>query len=247
MLDAAPMMPSLNHSPDVRGSLRLALECLYRAFVYARETRFNRWQFAVEIEELWKFGLDNTELRWLIATGVVWHAREVEPSATQSRRFVKLGLGAIQPRSCFVLSDEGFLKITSNHRKQRRLFVPILVDPSQVSGLLGRQSPQIKTENPELQAPVWNSTRRELLWNGHVIKCFRSPAVNQQLIVEAFQEENWPTRIDDPLPPLPGKESSRRLNDTIKCLNRHQVNSLLHFRGDGLGNGVIWEPRESFF
>ena len=33
----------------------------------------------------------------------------------------------------------------------------------------------------------------------------------------------------------------RRLNDTIKCLNRGQVYRLLHFRGDGTGEGVLWE------
>lgn len=60
-------MIGLDHSHDVRGSLRSALECLHRAFIYARETNFSRWQFAVEIEELWKLGLSNTELRWLIA------------------------------------------------------------------------------------------------------------------------------------------------------------------------------------
>jgi hypothetical protein len=225
----------------------MAIECLYRAFVYARETRFNRWQFAVEIEELWKLGLSNSELRWLIATGVILHGREVESSASLSRRFVKRGLGAIQPRSCFVLSDEGLLKITQKPRKRLRLVVPILVEPSQVYGHLGRQSPALKTENPKSPIPEWDPTRRELRWNGHLIKWFRSPAINQQLIVQSFHEESWPTRIDDPLPPLPGKESSRRLNDTIKCLNRHQVNSLLHFRGDGSGNGVIWEPRDLNF
>jgi hypothetical protein len=245
MIDATLKTYRSHQLHDARGSIRLALECLCRAFVYACETRLNRWQFAVEIEELWKLGLSNTDLRWLIATGVVWHAREIEPSDSQSRQFLKLGLSSMEPGSCFVLSDEGVAKIVQKRRKPQRLVVPILAGiTSKVRLSVGRKLSAIN-ENSDAPAPVWNATRRELHWDGHLVKCFRSPAVNQQLIVEAFHEENWPTRIDDPLPPLPGKESSRRLNDTIKCLNRHQVNSLLQFRGDGSGNGVLWELRDS--
>ena len=41
-----------------------------------------------------------------------------------------------------------------------------------------------------------------------------------------------------------GVVSGLPLNDTIKCLNRKQKNALLHFRGDGTGEGVIWEVVE---
>jgi hypothetical protein len=34
------------------------------------------------------------------------------------------------------------------------------------------------------------------------------------------------------------------LHDTIKCPNRGQVNHLLRFRGDGTGEGVLWETIE---
>ena len=65
--------------------------------------------------------------------------------------------------------------------------------------------------------------------------------MNQEAILTAFQEEGWPARIDDPLPPHPEQDPKRRLNDTIKCLNRKQSQSLIHFRGDGTGEAVIWE------
>src|SRR5947207_475841 len=35
-----------------------------------------------------------------------------------------------------------------------------------------------------------------------LVKHFRRPAPNQYLILDVFQEENWPERIDDPLPRL---------------------------------------------
>jgi hypothetical protein len=64
---------------------------------------------------------------------------------------------------------------------------------------------------------------------------------NQERIIAAFEEEGWPRRIDDPLPPHPEQDPKHRLRDTIKSLNRHQVNRLLHLTGDGTGQGVRWQ------
>jgi hypothetical protein len=41
-----------------------------------------------------------------------------------------------------------------------------------------------------------------------VVKEFKLPAPNQETILTAFQEEGWPPRIDDPLPPVPQAETS---------------------------------------
>jgi len=59
--------------------------------------------------------------------------------------------------------------------------------------------------------------------------------------VAVFEEEGWPQHIDDPLPTTADCDSKQRLHDTIKRLNRHQINQLIRFRGDGSGSGVIWE------
>ena len=77
--------------------------------------------------------------------------------------------------------------------------------------------------------------------NGKLVKHFKWPALNQETILAAFEEEGWPPRIDDPLPPLPEQDPKRRLHDTIKCINRNQKHHLIHFHGDGTGEGVIWE------
>jgi hypothetical protein len=87
----------------------------------------------------------------------------------------------------------------------------------------------------------WDPEVRKLLLNGRLVKRFKWPAINQEAVLNAFQEEGWPSRIDDPLPPQPDQDSKRRLSDTIKCLNRKQTNPLIHFRGDGTGEGVVWE------
>jgi hypothetical protein len=89
--------------------------------------------------------------------------------------------------------------------------------------------------------PFWDSNRRELRLGSQVVKRFKWPAMNQELIVLAFEEEGWPRRIDDPLPLDPNIDPKRRLHDTIKCLNRHQLIPLIKFRGDGTGQGVLVE------
>jgi hypothetical protein len=72
------------------------------------------------------------------------------------------------------------------------------------------------------------------------------PAPNQEIILQAFQEENWPHCIDDPLPPQDNLPIKSRLLATIKSLNRSQVNPLILFHGNGNGVQVYWETRAPF-
>ena len=78
-----------------------------------------------------------------------------------------------------------------------------------------------------------------------LVKQFKLPSPNQETVLMAFQEEGWPPRIDDPLPPHPELDPKRRLHDTIKCLNHNQQNRLIQFHGDGTGEGVLWELLET--
>jgi hypothetical protein len=89
--------------------------------------------------------------------------------------------------------------------------------------------------------PVWDKDLRVLAVRGVVVKQFRVPASNQELILDAFQELGWPPHIDDPLPPHPEQDSKQRLHDTIDRLNRSQGNRLIRFRGNGNGTGILWE------
>jgi hypothetical protein len=79
-------------------------------------------------------------------------------------------------------------------------------------------------------------------WGGTLIKRFRQPAENQEQVLNAFQEEDWPDRIDDPLPPKPNMELKRRLRDTVAALNKHhETECLIKFEPDGTGEGVLWK------
>ena len=89
--------------------------------------------------------------------------------------------------------------------------------------------------------PHWDRDRQELRVGNVVVKQFKVPAPNQEMIIAAFEEEGWPPRIDDPLPPHPQQDSKRRLHDTINSLNRNQREELIRFLGDGSGQGIRWE------
>jgi hypothetical protein len=82
--------------------------------------------------------------------------------------------------------------------------------------------------------------RRELRIGDAIVKKFKCRAANQEAILNAFEEDQWPPRIDDPLPQVTDLDPKRRLADTIKCLNRKQGNAILKFGGDGTGEGVVW-------
>lgn len=105
--------------------------------------------------------------------------------------------------------------------------------PSSLSPVPSSPFPPIK--------PHYNADLRELWYAGHLIKRYRTPAKNQELILLAFEEESWPQRIDDPLPPTEGIDPKLRLRDTITALNRHQDQSRLRFHGDGAGFGIKWQ------
>jgi hypothetical protein len=91
--------------------------------------------------------------------------------------------------------------------------------------------------------PHWDAGRR--LWLGkQLLKWFRQPASNQTTLLDAFEEQGWSVHIDDPLPRQDAEEeqdSKRRLHDTIRNLNRNLPPNTIRFRGDGTGQGVLWE------
>jgi hypothetical protein len=72
-----------------------------------------------------------------------------------------------------------------------------------------------------------------------LIKRFKWPAENQERVLDEFEDNGWPSHISDPLEFHDRICPKRRLHDTIKCLNRKQINGLIKFCGDGTGMGVL--------
>ncbi len=214
---------------NISSKLRPALGALLEAFHYALDTGSDRWDFAVAVRCLQKLGLSETDLRWLVRKGYVAHAREVTVQGDDGREFRPTGNLTFTRRTCFVLTEVGVAKACA---------------VTDTPGTLPNDAPLDSGGNRQaIQNPVihWEPEGRKLRVNGELVKRFKWPAANQEAVLSAFQEEGWPVRIDDPLPPQPEQDSKRRLGDTIKCLNRKQKSQLIHFRGDGTGQGVVWE------
>jgi len=211
--------------------LRRALELLLESVEYADETTDRRWDFAVEIEQLRRLKLSDNDLRYLLRGRYVEHANEITRRTHNTRKYRQAGDLHFSTRSCFILTESG-VAIASDF-------------PDESNGPAPRYTRSLQTA-PGLQRdmtdlPFWDDQRRTLFLKDRVVKRFRWFAANQQLILSVFQEEGWPVRIDDPLAPSESLVGKQRLSDTIKCLNQKQENRLLRFRGDGSGQGVLWE------
>jgi len=218
-------------APDYSSiSWRKALTELLKAFNYARAARCNPWEFAVDIHTLRAVGLTESDFRWLLHMGYLAHAREITRLEDSGRTFRPVSHSLFSRRTCFVLTEEGALfgKAASGDGPQRC-----------------KHDALTCAQQLKMLGPVWDATRQELRVNGLLVKQFKSPAANQETVLAAFQEEGWPPRIDDPLPPHSLLDPKRRLHDTIKCLNRNQKHPLIHFRGDGRGEGVLWDSTDT--
>lgn len=216
---SSPAQTSL--AKELTSAQKSALVALLRAFDYSKIASTAAWQYAEEIGTMYRFTLTNADLRWLMQERLIAHAEEV-PSAAGSRQFRSTEVVSFSGRSCFVLTELG-----------ERLARQITLDPEATRFAVESGSAHIM--------PSWNADLRELRLGAKLVKRFRRPAPNQELILSAFEEEHWPVRIDDPLPQQPGRDAPQCLHDTINHLNRAQANPLIHFAGDGTGRGVLWK------
>lgn len=189
-----------------------AIRELLRARAY---TDTDPWQFAVEIGQLNLLGLSHSDLRLLVETGYLLHAREVTTEDSPRREFKWIGSLSFSGATSFMLTDEGECAC------------------QEICGVLDDATGE--------KLPRWDIEKRELRVGPALVKRYRCPALNQEVILSVFQEDGWPSRIDDPLPRVEEQEPKRRLHDAIKSLNKNQINQLVRFRGDGTGQGVTWE------
>lgn len=187
---------------------------------YEMSKRFdrNRWDFSIELNQLLDLGAPTHVVRMLVCDGWLEHQREV--ASDEGRKFVPESDVVLKTDSCFVLTDKGIAiadKVTESNKK------------------IDRTDEAVSAEGPH-----WNSDLREYWVGEKLIKRFRWRAANQEKVLEAFAQQGWPHRIDDPLPQDEKICPKQRLHDTIKCLNRKHVSEgVVRFRGDGTGRGVL--------
>lgn len=139
--------------------------------------------------------------------------RDLEAAGTRGRA-TRLRFPRLTPTCCFVITPEGMDSLG-----QQRLNIDVAVH----------------------DVPCWDG--RRLTLGRLVLKEFRQPARNQRLLFEAFQEQQWRTPIDDPLPLSVQVDRLSRLHATIKAANHNQSPQLIRFFGDGTGFHVGWALR----
>jgi hypothetical protein len=213
-------------------SLQAGLHKLLEAYGYARDVGRDVWDFAVEIRTLRAAGLSTSDLRWLICKGYLEHRVELHRPGDDQRKFRDASDLKFFKRSCFVLTPAGANLAGRNQEPAECENCSQSLPPRQVQDGDGECDSLV---------PEWDPIRHELKLAGEIVKQFRLPSPNQETILTVFQEEGWPTRIDDPLPQSPDVDSKERLHNTIRALNRHQRHRLLRIRGDGTGEGIMWE------
>lgn len=221
--DSTGVLPSDDLNPHMVRALELLLEARKRA----EQTGCPAWEFAVELSQFHCAEVTVTDLRWLCRQGYVDVGMEITGESDAQRRFNRLPNLRFSGSCCFVLSESG-LHLARRCLRQTPLNGALFLDPSG-----GESSTTTK--------PVWDRARQRLTFHGILVKHFRQPAANQSLLLETFEEEGWPVRIDDPLPQAGVVCPKRRLHDTILALNRNQHRRLIRFHGDGSGEGVRWE------
>jgi hypothetical protein len=202
--------------PVLTDSLKSGLFVLWRGFEYARDLNTPTCEFAVDANTLHQAGFSTIDLRWLVASGFI---EVVASSDSNQTSFMLTPVG-------YDLANEVLSKSTLTGASK----------PARES----LQSDHAHNLIDGKTIPKWDHERRELRFCGSLIKRFRWAALNQETILAAYEEEGWPIRIDDPLPQKQNQNPKCRLHDTIKCLNRYHENRVIHFSGDGTGEGVLW-------
>lgn len=195
------------------------MRALWKAYKFANRTKLDRWQFAIELSAMIRLGVEVTDIRWMVCSELIEHRRETTHPGQPARSFADDAGLTFNDRSSFVLTDRGI--------RMTEVYLP---------------EHQPGVELCQTRAPNWNHVRRELWHDDLLVKRFSKPAKNQELVLTAMQEENWPIEgVFDPLPGTAQCDRRSRLRDTVKSLNRNQVGErLIHFSSDSHGELVYW-------
>jgi hypothetical protein len=92
------------------------------------------------------------------------------------------------------------------------------------------------------ETPRWDRDLGLLTFRNVVVRKVRGGGVakNIRAVLDTFQDDGWPDRIDNPL--SGGRaEASARKNEAINTLNDHVVDYSIRFKADGTGEGILWE------
>jgi hypothetical protein len=225
----------------ISDNLYAALALLRHAYDCAEDAHAAPWDFALEIGKLHEAGLTTTDLRWLVAKGLVEHGADASACGDAHRSFTSSGGFNFSATTCVVLTSKGSAfacqvqaAAATPAAAEELGPAPQAAPGSQIA------SPHGETEPGPALKPHWDPGLRELWLGGQLVKQFHVPAPHQELILDAFQEEGWPRHIDDSLHARGLTDPKTRLNDVVYRLNRAQITRLVRFHTNGHGSGIRW-------
>jgi hypothetical protein len=206
---------------DLTAGQAAALALLLEAHDLAHTCHQDPWDWAVELHCLQAARVTPGSLRWLLCRGYAHHGVETTLPKVKYRSFESVVHLGLPERSCFVLTESG-------------------VAAARVIARAGLSHAEDNVAPVESLVPCWDQGRRELRVGSHVVKRFTQPAANQEAVLDAFQEDGWPPRLDDPLRPDHDQETKTRLRRTVHNLNRSQRWPGVRFVVCGNGQCVAW-------
>jgi hypothetical protein len=228
-------LPSTTHAREPQDALtpqeHKALLCLLEAHRNAIRLNCNAWQFALELHNFERQGITSTVLRCLVQQGLAAHGKEKTRLDAPHRTVRCVRNLHFTEQSCFVLTRTGagladaLIRTDDNWVRAPHV-------PGQLQNHGQKSIPSFVT---------CDDGHRELRVFGQVVKRFAAYAEHQETILGAFEQQSWVHWIADPLHRTSGQNPKTRLRDAIARLNRHQVQRLIQFHGDGNGRGLRWE------
>jgi hypothetical protein len=94
-------------APVIDRNFRAGLARLWQAYVYAEDAGAALWDFALENDQLYATHMTISDLRWLVARGLVEHGQETSFYGEPHRSFRPSGGFNFAPTTCFVLTPKG--------------------------------------------------------------------------------------------------------------------------------------------
>ena len=184
----------------------------------------------VSLRQLYAAGVSADVLVWMLYHGHIEHLGSTPATSNGGGTAERAANSLITEASSFVLTEAG--EAFADQFLADVLAPAGSKDFRRAWGLLrtGRLVPHYERE------------QRIFCWGQQILKHFRQPSPNQEIVLCSAEEPGWPTWFDDPLPRGRG-DAKQRLHDTIKDLNRRQRPYLVHFKGDGTGTRIGWELR----
>jgi len=93
----------------------------------------------------------------------------------------------------------------------------------------------------ETGGPNFDRYHRILTVDGIFVRQFLRDAENQMRILNAFQDQHWPHRIDNAFPRAKPGDPNRRPSDAVSDLNRNYKHKLIHFWVEKGTRGICWK------